>query len=83
MLEKLGEQIKLIIQLSTKNMHDFKQSVKSKIELLWLSFVAKLQVLLAVVKLQLVMVKVRVARSLCCHQGADSGSDGAHGSLRS
>lgn len=53
MLEKLGEQIKLIIQLSTKNMHDFKQSVKSKIELLWLSFVAKLQ---------LVMVKVRVAR---------------------
>ena len=62
MLEKLGEQIKLIIQLSTKNMHDFKQSVKSKIELLWLSFVAKLQVLLAVVKLQLVMVKVRVAR---------------------
>ena len=53
MLEKLGEQIKLIIQLSTKNMHDFKQLVKSKIELLWLSFVAKLQ---------LVMVKVRVAR---------------------
>lgn len=56
------EQIKLIIQRSGESVYNFMQTVNMKIKNAWSSLLVKLQTIIAIVKLQLTMLKARVNR---------------------
>ena len=62
MLDNFAEHIKLIIQRVSEYVYNFKEMVNAKVQLLWHSLLVKLQVILAVIKLQLNMVQVRFNR---------------------
>ena len=60
MLDKFAEQIKLIIRRSGESVYNFKELVNIKRKNMWSSLLVKLQVLIAVMKLQLNMLKMKI-----------------------
>lgn len=62
MLDSFSEHIKLIIQAVSECVYNFMQLVNKKMQLLGHSLLVKLQIIVAVIKLQLNMLSVRVNR---------------------
>ena len=64
MQEKIARQINFIIQLSTQKIQEAKLLCKGKIDAVWQQLLVKLQILLAVAKLQFAMLRVRADRKM-------------------
>lgn len=62
MQEKIARQINFIIQLSIQKIQEAKLLCKGKIDAVWQQLLVKLQILLAVAKLQFAMLRVRAYR---------------------